>query len=279
MRKVSIVGAGELGAGVAARLAAAGWAGEIVLFGRDDGPARGKALDLLQSTPILASASRLRAAPALEEVRDSRFVVVAGPGEEVPWETPALLQAIRAEAPDAVVIAAANDPAAFVARACGEGILAPKRIVGTAPAALASRWRLRLARALGCSARQVAVSLVGAPPRAGLYETFAAAGGVDVEQLTSVPEWRRVAREVAAAAAPGPRALAAAAGSALLDMALGGGVHSCYVWAQGVYGMRAGVLCAPVVLGSSGVERVIEVPLDPGRRVTVDRGIDFLSRG
>jgi len=71
---------------------------------------------------------------------------------------------------------------------------------------------------------------------------------------------------------PGP------AVAVLLDLARKeGAVHCCYVWAAEAYGARDVILCAPVVVGERGVRRVLTVPLDPGRRVTVDRGIDFLS--
>src|SRR5439155_2184661 len=114
LRKVSIVGAGELGATAAAKLAAAGLVREVVLIGSDAAQAEGKALDLVQSSALLESGCRVRAARDPGEMRDSSCVVVAGPGaggveDELPLELPALFETLGAVARDAVVAVAGDD--------------------------------------------------------------------------------------------------------------------------------------------------------------------------
>jgi malate/lactate dehydrogenase len=56
-----------------------------------------------------------------------------------------------------------------------------------------------------------------------------------------------------------------------------GTVRSCYAWSGGAYGARDLFLCAPAVLGRDGVERLVELRLDPARRVIVDRAVDRLA--
>jgi malate dehydrogenase len=283
VEKVAIVGAGQLGASVAARLAARDWAGEIILVGGDDRRAEGKALDLLQSNPVLGSGTRLAAARGLDALAGARWIVIAGPADagddgEIRSDLDELFTSAAREARDPVVVIAGNDPAALLGRARDRG-LPPRRLIGSAPVALASVCRLHLGRALGCSPRDVAVSIVGAPPAEGLYELFASLGGVPLERLVSANDERRIRRQVSARSRPGAQSLASAAAALLDDMVHErGAVRSCYAWCGGAYGARDLFVCAPAVVGSNGVQRILELELEPGKRVTVDRSLDYLAR-
>ncbi len=100
-----------------------------------------------------------------------------------------------------------------------------------------------------------------------------------MEKLLTPAVMRSVARRVAASRPPGARTLAAAAAAILRDMARAAAVvHSCFVWGDGAYGARDLFLCAPALISAEGVERILEIPLDPVQRVAVDRGLDALAR-
>jgi malate dehydrogenase len=282
--KVSILGAGDLGATIAQKLADRDWPGEVLLVDSESGPPEGKALDLLEANPVLASGTTLRGSRDLEAIQSSNYIVVADlPGLRTGGRDQSgvgtLLEQIGRLAAESVIVVAADDCPSLLALAHSSGKVAPQRIVGTYPAALASTWRHYLGRALGCSAQDVSVSLLGAPPERGLYHAYSSLAGRAVEDLLPIAEFKQVEREVSRRTSPGPRNLASAAVTVLRGMvAKNGTVHSAYVWAGGAYGGRDLFLCAPAILGPDGLQRVIETPLDPAQRVTVDRSIDYLSR-
>src|SRR5688572_19606571 len=282
--KVSILGAGELGATIAQKLADKDWHGEVLLVDSDSGPPEGKALDLLEANPVLASGTALRGSHDLETIQHSNYIVIADlPGLSTEGRdrsgASTLLAQIGRLAADSVIVVAGDECPSLLALAHSSGKIAPQRIIGTYPTALASTWRHYLGRALRCSAQDVSVSLLGAPPEPGLYHAFASLAGRAVEDLLPIAEFKQVEREVSHRASPGPRNLASAAVTILHGMvAKNGTVHSNYVWAGGAYGGRNLFLCAPAILSPDGLQRVIETPLDPAQRVMVDRSIDYLSR-
>ena len=282
--KVSILGAGDLGATIAQKLADRDWPGEVLLVDSESGPPEGKALDLLEANPVLASGTTLRGSRDLETIQHSSYIIVADlPGLSTDGRdrsgASTLLAQIGRLATDSVILVAADECPSLLALAHSSGKIAPERIVGTYPTALASTWRHYLGKTLRCSAQDVSVSLLGAPPEPGLYHAFASLAGRAVEDLLPIAEFKQVEREVSHRASPGPRNLASAAVTVLHGMvAKNGAVHSNYVWAGGAYGGQNLFLCAPAILGPDGLQRVIETPLDPVQRVMVDRSIDYLSR-
>jgi malate dehydrogenase len=275
--KLSIVGSNELGTTVAQKLADTDWPGEILLVDAEPGSAEGKALDLIQANPILKTETRIRGSHKMMEVVDSNYVLIANMDGSFD-EARKLFQVLGDLAGNAVVLLAINEPARLMAAARAAGI-APERIVATSPEALASTWRHHFARALSCSHQDVAASLLGAPPREGLYLVFASLAGQSLDRFLSPPQLRRIAAEVAPRSVPGPHNLATAAVDVLRNLLRkSGAVHSCYVWSRGRYGARSLFLCAPAILGPQGLQEVIEFSLDPAQRVTLDRGLDCLER-
>jgi malate dehydrogenase len=275
--KLSIIGCNELGTTIAQKLADTDWPGEILLVDPEPGTAEGKALDLMQANPVLKAATRIRGSQKVVEVVDSSYVLLANMDGSFD-EANKLFRSLGDLARNAVVLLAINDPARLMAAARASGF-APERIVATFPEALASTWRHHFAQALGCSHQDVAASLLGAPPRKGLYLVFASVAGQSLDRFLSPPQLRQVAAELTPRSVPGPRNLATAAVSVLRDLLRKrGAVHSCYVWSRGKYGARALFLCAPAILGPQGLQEVIEFSLDPAQRVTLDRSLDCLER-
>jgi malate dehydrogenase len=275
--KLSIFGCNELGTTVAQKLADTDWPGEILLVDPEPGTAEGKALDLMQANPVLKAQTRIRGSEKVAEVVDSSYVLIANMDDSFD-EARRLFLSLADLARNAVILLSINEPARLMAAARAAGF-APDRILATFPEALASTWRHHFAHALGCSHQDVAASLLGAPPREGLYLVFASLAGQPLDRFLSPPQLRQVAAEVTPRSVPGPRNLATAAVNVFRDLLRKrGAVHSCYVWSRGKYGARALFLCAPAILGPQGLEEVIEFSLDPAQRVTLDRSLDCLER-
>lgn len=284
MIKLSIMGAGELGTTLAQKIAAADLPAEVLLLDPEKDTAQGKALDLLQSNPILASGVRITGSDDFSALDDSDYVVVADFGSSAS-EAPesqaveALCSALRSMRRKPVVLLAQTHPVRLMHRIIVSSQLPPSRILGAAPVALASTWRRHYGRFLRCSPQDVQVCLLGAPPEAGLYEVFSSVGGRSLADLLSVTELRKVAHEVSGRDEPGPRNVASAVSTLLKDMLRKEGtVQSCYAWMKESYDARRVFACAPIVLEAEGVRRVLELQLNPAERVTMDRALDYLAR-
>ena len=274
--KVAIVGCNELGTTIAQKLADGDWPGEVLLVDPEPGTAEGKALDLLQASPVLRTGTQIRGSREMAAIEDSSYILIAQMDDSFEKATQ-FFRSLGALDQTAVVLLAINEPARLMAASAAR--FPPERVLATAPEALASTWRHYLAEALGFSHQDVAVSLLGAPPREGFYLAFTSLAGQPVEKLLSPAELRRVAREVTRRSVPGPRNLATAAVNVLQDMLRKkGAIRSCYVWSGGKYGRRGLFLCAPSVLGPPGLQQVIEFALEPAQQVTIDRSLDFLER-
>ena len=284
VNKVSILGSGELGATVAQKLACSDWHGTISLIDTDAGAAQGKALDLLQSNSVLRSGTTIHGSGSLGEVEDSVFVVVAdigGSGERAfsVSEAGRIVSALEKAPRDALILLAIHEPDSLFRLIGRSTRIDPVRVVGTSPEAFSSLWRHQIAGKIKCSARRVQVSILGALSRSEGYEVFASLAGCPIDLLLSPAELREITMLVSRRPHPGPRTLASAAAGVLRDMIVDAGtVRSCYVWANSAYGARKLFLSTPAILGSQGVERILEIPLEPRQAVTLSRGIDYLVR-
>ncbi len=264
MRNIAVLGAGELGAAIARKLADREAVAHVVLVDADIGMARGKALDLLQSGPIEGSDTRVEGCAELAEAGPVDAVVVA--------DAPAGPELVRRLVPSlggAFLLVACGDGPAFVEAAVASG-LARERVVGSAPVALAGALRRRLAEALKAAPREIAAIVLGLPPDAlVLPRESATLGGIPIDRLSALA--CRRALEGIRGRTLGPVALAAAAVRVLHALAgRRATVLPVFVRLDGEYGHRGVALAVPARLGRGAVEGVVELPLDPIDRVAMD---------
>ena len=270
MKTVAILGAGELGATLARRLAETGRFASVCLVDGDLDRAKGKALDLLQAGPIEGYDTRLLGAPRLKGLGAVDALVVADPAD-LPVSSPGLAPPASfvrdvVEATGAgLLVVATGHAAALVAEAVRLGLPRTK-VVGSSPLATAAALRSRIAEELAVTPREVALTVLGLPPDEPIVPwASATVGGVPLAGLS--PLALRRALEAVKGRAPGPVSLAAAACRVL--KALCGStpaVLPAFVTLEGEYGHRRIALAVPARLGHGRVESIVEVPLE-----TVDR--------
>ena len=271
MHTVAILGSGDLAATLARRLAEAEAARRIVLVDEEVGRARGKALDSAQAGPVEGFDARVEGAADLGAAGPADVLVVADPAD-LPDGTArpstALVDRLRASAAGLVIVACAH-PCALVEALVDAGHPA-ERVMGSGPVAQAAALRRWLATALEMEPREVSATVLGVPPHGLLAPQGAAtAGGVPVAILR--PSALRQGLAAIGARAPGPVALAAAAGRVL--RALSGSrstVLPVVTWLEGAYGHRGLALAVPARLGCGRIEDVIEVSLEPVERIALD---------
>jgi len=277
MNVIAVLGAGELGAGLARRLAERELARAIFLVDDDLGLAQGKALDITQSGPVEGFDVHIEGVSDLAAVPPPDAAILADPSSlRVPAETrpgPGRFKDLRSILKDAFVLIAGPDGAAQVDAAV-DGGFRRERVLGTAPLAVAGALRRWTAEEVRSGPTGVALIPMGLPPDPMLIpRETATVGGCPIDR--SFPLALRRARDrVRTRWSPGPIALAAAAVEALFMLSgRGNSLPPAFARLSGEYGHRGISLSVPVRLGPTGVE-VVEIPLDPVDRIVFDNAAD-----
>src|SRR5579862_302777 len=142
LRKVAVLGAGNIGGSLAQRLAEADVASEVVLVDIVDGLPQGKALDIAESAPILGFATKVTGSTSLDAVRGSDVVVeTAGLARKPGMSRSDLLEknaaivgahadAVRSGAPEAVCLVVTNPVDVMTAYFRQRSGLPPARVFG-----------------------------------------------------------------------------------------------------------------------------------------------------
>ena len=275
MHSIAILGAGDLAATLARRVAEQELARRVVLVDPDEPRARGKALDISQSGPVEGFDVQVEAAATLAGAGAFDILVVADPGELAdpllpPARARALGESLVPVAGKRLLLVAAASASTVIEAAVRKG-MGRQLVLGSAPVAYAGALARRLASEMQVEPRGVSALVLGLPPdQMVIPRESACVGGVPVDRLSPVA-LRRAAAGLASRA-PGPVALAAAAARVL--RALRGSrpsILSVLVSLQGEYGHRGVAVAVPARLASGGVDSVVEVPLEPVDRVAFDR--------
>jgi malate dehydrogenase len=281
-RNVTILGAGDLAATLARRLAELELARRVVIVDPEDGRARGKALDIAQSGPVEAFDVTVEGAARLGSVGPAEVLIVADP----PALEDALLSTARADGLAAELVSALGGGTLVVAGtgapALIEAVVARglprERAVGSAPVALASALRRRLATELHAEPREVTGLVLGLPPAHGVVpQESATVAGIPVERL-SAAALRRAASAITGRPA-GPFALAA--GAVRVVHALAGArasVLPVFAALAGEYGHRGVALAVPARLAAGRLEAVLEIEMRPVERVAFDNAASMRMR-
>lgn len=277
MHDVAIVGAGELGGALAHVLARRDVAASIRLFDTSGQIAAGKALDIMQSSPIDGFATRVSGANDLLSIGGADIVVIADRGSAGEWpedEALLLLRQIAGIAPRSVYVCAGAQARTVVERGVRELKFSRERLFGSAPEALASAIRAMVALETNGSAADVALTVLGIPPAQVVVPwEDAAIGGFGAARVLDEPARRRIAAKVAPLWPPGPYALATAAGEAIAAIAgRSRRTLSCFV-AGGDGGQNARAAALPVRLGPGGILKVETPVLNASARVVLDNAM------
>ena len=267
MHTVVILGAGELGATLARRIAGAEGARRVVMVDPDEGRARGKALDILQSGPVDVFDTKVEGAADASALAEPDVLVAADHPElaGAPGAAERLAAMTRAMNPRVLVVAFAR-PAAAIDAALGAGLPA-ERVIGSAPVAVDAALRLRIAEALDAPARAVTLALLGLPPDAIVVpQASVAVAGAPV----TAPAVLRQAVEAVRTRTPGPVALASAAAAVIA--ALGGpraSVLTVMARADAGSGVGRVTVAWPRRIAKGRLGTALDVALEPWERVAL----------
>jgi len=284
--KISIIGAGNVGA-TTAHWCASMELGDVVLLDipeAGDMP-KGKALDLMQSSPIMGfDATISGTSDYADTVGSDVIVVTAGIARKPGMSRDDLLatnarivtavsEQIRATSPDAVVIVVSNPLDAMVQR-CQEVTGFPHaRVIGQAGVLDTARYRTFIAQELGVSVESVSALLMGGHGDTMVpMPTCTSVGGIPILRLMDrskldgiVDRARTGGAEIVGLLKTGSAYYAPAAACAQMaesiirDKKM---VIPCAAYCDQEYNVGGFYVGVPVVLGGQGVERILELKLD-----------------
>ena len=281
MTVIHVVGAGELGATLARRLAERELARRILLVDPEVSRAKGKALDIAQAGPVESFDVAIEAVADFSSLGGADLWIVADPPEleTATGERVAdLARALLAAAGGATIVVAGATAATPLVSALVARHPAPDRVLGSAPVAYAAALRRAIAERLGVEPREVTLPLLGLPPGDVVVpHSSVLVGGAPVVGFSAVA--LRQSLGVLRGRVLGPVALAAAA--VRVTQALQGSrpsVLSVTVPLRGEYGHKGIALATPAGLAGGRVVSVVEHALDPVDRVALDSAAERSRR-
>ena len=275
MPMIAILGAGAAGATLAQTLACRDRVREVRLVDPEGSVAAGKALDILQSSPVEQFSTRVTSSTHWSAAVGADVVVIAdsaAASEEHAGDAGlALLRQLVAAGVTAPFLFAGAQQRSLMARAHAELHIPTARLAGSAPLALESALRALAGLALDGSGVEVTLRVVGIPPRGAVVAWEDA--GADGQRISG----RLPPHEIGALSAripglwpPGPYALGSAAARVVEAIALGARRRfTCFV-ALG----RSRVAAMPVELGPGGVRRVLEPSLTVQERTMLENALE-----
>jgi malate dehydrogenase len=299
--KITIVGAGNVGA-TTAHWCAAAELGDIVLL---DIPAtesmpKGKALDLMQSSPIVGFDSNIVGTTDYDAAADSDVVVVtAGIARKPGMSRDDLLatnarivssvaERIKECSPNAIVIVVSNPLDAMVQRMLQVTGFPSQRVVGQAGVLDTARYRTFLAMELGVSVEDVSALLMGGHGDTMVpMPSCTSVGGIPVTRLLSqerldaiVDRARKGGAEIVGLLKTGSAYYAPAAASTQMVEAIVRDkkrLIPCAAYCDKEYGVGGYYVGVPVILGAGGVERIVELELTEQERSDFQHSVDAVK--
>ena len=289
LRKVAVLGAGNIGGSLAQRLAEMEVAKEVVLIDIIDGLPQGKALDIQESAPILGFSTRVTGTTDLGALSGADVVVeTAGLARKPGMSRSDLLEknaaivkghadAVRANAPDAVCLVVTNPVDVMTYHFRSVSQLPPAHVFGESGTLDTARFRTFVAEALKVAPRDVTGFVLGTHGDTMVpLLSLSSVAGVPLTQLLPpdrlaaiVERAKQGGAEIVNLLKTGSAFYAPTASQAELVRAIAHDEHRLLPVAahlSGEFGEKNVCIGVPVVLGRQGVERVVEVDLAPAER-------------
>ena len=297
VNKITVVGAGNVGATTAQRVAEKELARQVVLVDIMEGIPQGKGLDQWESAPIEGFDSRVIGSNGYDESANSDIVVVtAGIARKPGMSRDDLLntnagivkqvsESIKQTSPNAILIMVSNplDVMSWVAK---EVTGFPReRVLGMAGVLDTARYRSFIAEALDVSVRDIQAMVLGGHGDTMVpLISYTSVSGIPITQLMDratldaiVDRTRNGGAEIVKHLKTGSAYYAPSAGAVQMAEAIVNDqrrILPCAAWLEGEYGMQGLFLGVPCKLGRNGLEKVIEVELTADERAALEKSAE-----
>lgn len=291
--KVTVVGAGNVGATAAQRLADAELA-DVVLIDIIDGIPQGKGLDMLEACPVTGSDVRVSGTTDYADTAGSDIVVItaglprkAGMSrDDLLRKNHAIVSSVTRQAmahsPDAILVVVSNPLDAMVQTALRASGLPKERVVGMAGVLDSARMRAFIAAEVNVSVENVHAFVLGGHGDAMVpLPRYSTVAGIPLPDFMSgeaiariVERTRKGGGEIVAYLKTGSAYYAPSAAIVqMVDAILKDKkkILPCAAYLEGEYGVDGLYLGVPVKLGRAGVEEVIQIELTTEEQAALDR--------
>ena len=294
MSKVTVVGAGNVGATCANVLAFKGIADEVVLLDIKEGVSEGKAMDMMQTAQLLCMNTVVKGVTNdYSATAGSDVVIITSGIPRKPGMTREELIGVNAgivrsvvnsvleHSPNAIIVCVSNpmDTMTYLIHKVTD--LPKNRIIGMGGALDSSRFKYYLSQALGANANEVEGMVIGGHgdttmiplKRFATYKGLPVSGLIPAEQLDKIAADTMVGgatltKLLGTSAWYAPGAAAAMVASAIIHNEKR--IIPCSVMLEGEYGHSDLCIGVPVVLGKDGIERIIELDLNAEEKALFD---------
>jgi malate dehydrogenase len=301
LNTITVVGAGNVGATLAQRVAEKALSRTVLLIDILEGIPQGKGLDQWQSAPIEGFDTRVVGTNNYDDAKGSElFLVTAGIARKPGMSrddlvrtnaeiVKAVSQEIRRVSPKAMVVVVSN-PLDVMCWVTKEVTGFPReRVFGMAGVLDTARYRAFLAEALAVSVQDIQAMVLGGHGDTMVpLISYTTVSGIPVTQLmdratldTIVDRTRNGGAEIVGHLKTGSAYYAPSAATAQMAEAI---VHDqkrvlpCAAWLQGEYGLSGIYLGVPCKLGAGGLEQILQVELTGDEKAALNRSADSVKK-
>ena len=298
--KISVIGAGNVGATVANKVAEMEL-GDVVMVDIIDGLPQGKGLDMLESAPIEGFDSHLVGTTGYEETRNSDIVVITSgvprkPGmsrEDLLDTNKKIIESVVgqvvANSPNAILVMVANPLDTMTYLALKRSGFPKSRVMGMAGILDTARFKTFISMELGVSIEDIQTIILGGHGDEMVpLPRFTTVSGIPILQLLPqetidrlVERTRKGGGEIVSLLKTGSAFYAPGAAAAQMVEAIlrdKKRILPCCAYLEGEYGLSDICFGVPVKLGTSGVEKIIELELTAEESELVSKSAESVKK-
>ena len=297
VNKITVVGAGNVGATAAQRVAEKELARIVVMVDVAEGIPQGKGLDQWQSAPIEGFDSRVIGSNGYDESAGSDIVIITAGIARKPGMSrddllntnagivKAVSEQVKKTSPNAIIIVVSNplDVMCYVAKEASG--FPRERVIGMAGVLDTARYRAFLAEALDVSVLDIQAMVLGGHGDTMVpLISYTTVSGIPVTQLMDrstldaiVTRTRNGGAEIVKHLKTGSAYYAPSAGAVQMAEAIVKDqkrILPCSAWLTGEYGLKGLFLGVPCKLGRKGLEQIIEVELTADEKAALRKSAD-----
>ena len=300
--KVTVVGAGAVGASCAEYIAIKNFASEVVLLDIKEGFAEGKAMDLMQTASLNGFDTKITGSTNdYTKTAGSDVVVITSGIPRKPGMTREELIGINAgivkevssnliaQSPNAIIIVVSNPMDTMTYLVHKSTGLPKNRIIGMGGALDSARFKYRLAEALEAPISDVDGMVIGGHSDVGMVPltTLATRNSIPVTQFLSEERLNQVKEDTKVGGATLTKLLGTSAwyapGAAVSGLVQAIAcdqkkIYPCSTFLEGEYGLSDICIGVPVVLGANGIEKVVEIELSDAEKEALKTSAEGVSK-
>ncbi len=296
--KVTVVGAGAVGASCAEYIAIKNFASEVVLVDIKENFAEGKAMDLMQTASLNGFDTKITGSTNdYSKTADSNIAVITSGIPRKPGMTREELIGINAgivksvaeqliKYSPAVILIIVSNPMDTMTYLTYKATGLPKnRIIGMCGTLDSARFKYRLAEAMGCPSSDVDGMVIGGHSDTGMVPLtrLATRNSVRISEFLSNERLQKVLQDTKVGGATLTAMLGTSAwyapGAAVSSLVQAIAcdqqkMFPCSVLLEGEFGLNDLCIGAPVILGKNGIERIVEIHLDDAEKIQLKISAD-----